>query len=134
MICLEEMESKPFINGNVPAYQNGSSRHSKESSSLWSNFDNFFDNFFRGHRFVALLIKNFIRMWRNIGFLAFQFLIPVIQVDVEKRERKIETSIDTNARNCSAFNYLNWNKFIAINYEYLVTLVVVKYAAAWLNI
>ena len=31
-------------------------------------------------RLSALLIKNFIRLWRNIGFLFFQLLIPGIQI------------------------------------------------------
>ena len=31
-------------------------------------------------RLRALLVKNFIRMWRNLGFLVFQFLIPTVQV------------------------------------------------------
>ena len=41
------------------------------------------------------------------------------------------------ARNGSAPNWLNWNKFIVLKYEYLVilvTLVVVKNAAAWLKL
>ena len=33
-----------------------------------------------GHRLRALLVKNFIRMWRNLGFLTFQFIIPTVQV------------------------------------------------------
>ena len=32
------------------------------------------------YRLGALLVKNFIRMWRNLGFLTFQFIIPTIQV------------------------------------------------------
>ena len=32
------------------------------------------------HRLRALLVKNFIRMWRNLGFLTFQFIIPTVQV------------------------------------------------------
>ena len=36
----------------------------------------------RGHRLRALLVKNFIRMWRNIGFLIFQFIIPTVQVSL----------------------------------------------------
>ena len=36
------------------------------------------------------------------------------------------TNIDTNVRNSPAPNMINWKKFIAIKYEYLVTLVVVK--------
>ena len=39
---------------------------------------------------------------------------------------KEKTSMDTNARNGSAPNSLNWNKLRAIKYEYLVTLVVAK--------
>ena len=31
-------------------------------------------------RVRALLVKNFVRMWRNLGFLVFQFLIPTVQV------------------------------------------------------
>nr|AHK05671.1 ATP-binding cassette transporter sub-family H 88708 [Tigriopus japonicus] len=36
--------------------------------------------FLTPHRMRALLAKNFIRMWRNIGFLIFQFIIPTVQV------------------------------------------------------
>ena len=32
------------------------------------------------HRLSALLLKNFTRMWRNLGFLFFQFIIPTFQV------------------------------------------------------
>uniref|UniRef100_A0A0K2U568 ATP-binding cassette sub-family G member 20 n=1 Tax=Lepeophtheirus salmonis TaxID=72036 RepID=A0A0K2U568_LEPSM len=32
------------------------------------------------HRLKALVLKNFVRMWRNITFLLFQFIIPTIQV------------------------------------------------------
>ena len=32
------------------------------------------------HRLRALLVKNLVRMWRNLGFLIFQFLIPTVQV------------------------------------------------------
>ncbi len=32
------------------------------------------------HRLRSLLVKNFIRMWRNLGFLIFQFIIPTVQV------------------------------------------------------
>ena len=45
-----------------------------------------------------------------------------------------QTSIDTNARTGSAHNFQNWNTFIAIKYEYLVTLVVVKKAGVVQNI
>ena len=48
--------------------------------------------------------------------------------------KKTYTSIDTNARNGSAPNLLNLSNFIAIKYEYLVTLVVVKNAKAIQNI
>ncbi len=37
-------------------------------------------SFLTGHRLTALLAKNFIRMWRNIGFLLFQFILPTVQV------------------------------------------------------
>ena len=43
-------------------------------------------------------------------------------------------SIDTNARNGSAPNLLNWNKFIAKNYEYLVAPVVIKKATVVQNL
>ena len=33
-------------------------------------------------RLKALLVKNFIRMWRNLGFLVFQFIIPTVQVSL----------------------------------------------------
>ena len=38
------------------------------------------------------------------------------------------TSIDTNARKGNAPNWMNWNTFINIKYDYLVTLVVFKNA------
>ena len=44
------------------------------------------------------------------------------------------TSIDMNARNGSETNLLNWNKFIVVKYEYLVTLVVIKNTAFVKNI
>ena len=37
-------------------------------------------SFLSSHRLRALLVKNFIRMWRNLGFLIFQFVIPTVQV------------------------------------------------------
>ena len=46
---------------------------------------------------------------------------------------ELKTSIDDNARNASALHLMNWNKFIALKYEYLVTLVVVKNAAVVQN-
>ena len=51
-----------------------------------------------------------------------------------KNGKKAKTSMDINARNGSAPNSLNWNKFIAMNYEYLVTLVVLKNAVVTQNI
>ena len=39
----------------------------------------------------------------------------------------------TNARKGRKPNKLNLNQFLAIKYEYLVTLVVIENAAAWLN-
>ena len=44
------------------------------------------------------------------------------------------TSIDTNARNGSTPNLLNWNKFIAIKYKYLVKLVAFKNTSVIQNI
>ncbi|CAL4139268.1 unnamed protein product, partial [Meganyctiphanes norvegica] len=38
-----------------------------------------YENFFSWGRFVALLIKNMIRMKRNLGFLLFSFLMPPMQ-------------------------------------------------------
>ena len=46
------------------------------------------------------------------------------------KDRLLQTSIDTNARNGNATNLLNWNKIIAVKYEYLVTLVVIESIAA----
>ena len=37
-------------------------------------------NLLQWSRLKALLVKNFIRMWRNLGFLVFQFIIPTVQV------------------------------------------------------
>lgn len=42
----------------------------KKTDNTWLSF----------HRLSALLMKNFIRMWRNLGFLTFQFIIPAVQV------------------------------------------------------
>ena len=36
--------------------------------------------FIKWHRLSALLVKGFIRMWRNLAFLLFQFFIPTLQV------------------------------------------------------
>ncbi|XP_063608596.1 ABC transporter G family member 20-like [Penaeus indicus] len=38
-----------------------------------------YERVFSLYRFSALLIKNFIRLWRNIGFLLFSFLMPPLQ-------------------------------------------------------
>ncbi|XP_068207094.1 ABC transporter G family member 20-like [Palaemon carinicauda] len=38
-----------------------------------------YERIFSMARFRALLIKNFIRLWRNIGFLIFSFLMPPLQ-------------------------------------------------------
>ena len=39
-------------------------------------------NLLQWTRLKALLVKNFIRMWRNLGFLVFQFIIPTVQVSL----------------------------------------------------
>ena len=39
-------------------------------------------NLLQWSRLKALLVKNFIRMWRNLGFLVFQFIIPTVQVSL----------------------------------------------------
>ena len=39
---------------------------------------------FKSYRLKALLVKNFIRMWRNLGFLVFQFIIPTVQVKEDR--------------------------------------------------
>ncbi|KAK8406150.1 hypothetical protein O3P69_007102 [Scylla paramamosain] len=38
-----------------------------------------YERVFSMDRFTALLIKNFIRLWRNKGFLLFSFLMPPLQ-------------------------------------------------------
>ncbi|XP_042216216.1 ABC transporter G family member 20-like [Homarus americanus] len=38
-----------------------------------------YERIFSPYRFGALLMKNFIRLWRNIGFLLFSFLMPPVQ-------------------------------------------------------
>lgn len=38
-----------------------------------------YERMFSLYRFSALLVKNFIRLWRNIGFLLFSFLMPPLQ-------------------------------------------------------
>ncbi len=47
-----------------------------------SNKPHYDNGFLSFHRLTALLAKNFIRMWRNIGFLIFQFIIPTVQVSL----------------------------------------------------
>ena len=49
-------------------------------------------------RLRALLVKNFIRMWRNLGFLVFQFLIPTVQVS--HLNRKPYTNFASDAIIC----------------------------------
>jgi hypothetical protein len=39
-------------------------------------------NILKWHRLKAILVKSFIRMWRNLGFLVFQFIIPTVQVSL----------------------------------------------------
>ena len=39
-------------------------------------------NLLKWHRLKAILVKSFIRMWRNLGFLVFQFIIPTVQVSL----------------------------------------------------
>eukprot|EP00090_Calanus_glacialis_P013108 TRINITY_DN21732_c0_g1_i1.p1 TRINITY_DN21732_c0_g1~~TRINITY_DN21732_c0_g1_i1.p1 ORF type:complete len:794 (-),score=171.87 TRINITY_DN21732_c0_g1_i1:630-3011(-) len=39
-------------------------------------------NVLKWHRLKAILVKSFIRMWRNLGFLVFQFIIPTVQVSL----------------------------------------------------
>jgi len=88
MIHLEEIKVRDTTSTSL---KNGNAHNNKtpeveirEESGKNESCDSsgFCDNFFRCHRFVALLIKNFIRIWRNIGFLLFQFLIPIIQVSI----------------------------------------------------
>ena len=45
-----------------------------------STYSNYCYDLLKWTRFKALLVKNFIRMWRNLGFLVFQFIIPTVQV------------------------------------------------------
>jgi len=65
---------------------NGGQKHlnatpeAKTSHHHHSSFKSNFCSFLSPHRLSALLAKNFIRMWRNIGFLIFQFIIPTVQV------------------------------------------------------
>ena len=56
--------------------------------------------------------------------------IPAIDNHLNEKQ----TSIEANAWNGSAPNLLNWNKFTAIKYEYLTTLVVVKNSVVIQNI
>ena len=77
---------KPISNGQHPngtTLASGSTEKpqqplaASESSSTKSSF---VCDWLVGHRLRALLVKNFIRMWRNLGFLTFQFIIPTVQV------------------------------------------------------
>uniref|UniRef100_T1J8M6 Uncharacterized protein n=1 Tax=Strigamia maritima TaxID=126957 RepID=T1J8M6_STRMM len=36
--------------------------------------------YFSTNKAMAMIIKNFIRMWRNVGTMVFQFIIPSIQI------------------------------------------------------
>lgn len=65
--------SHPKVSIVSPKKTNSVISSSKDSSGR-------FCSFLTPHRMSALLFKNFIRMWRNIGFLIFQFIIPTVQV------------------------------------------------------
>jgi hypothetical protein len=86
-IQLEEIKIKDPSHQNGVAHNSDVNKYFDSSKNRRKSSDSNFDGFFCGHRFLALLIKNFIRMWRNIGFLAFQFLIPVIQVRLIKQRK-----------------------------------------------
>eukprot|EP00096_Caligus_rogercresseyi_P014658 TRINITY_DN7173_c0_g1_i1.p1 TRINITY_DN7173_c0_g1~~TRINITY_DN7173_c0_g1_i1.p1 ORF type:complete len:745 (+),score=193.02 TRINITY_DN7173_c0_g1_i1:231-2465(+) len=69
LISLKEMKRQ----SEKPIFSNSSSELKRQ---------NCFDSCFAFHRLLSLVIKNFIRMWRNIGFLIFQFILPTIQVSL----------------------------------------------------
>lgn len=56
-------------------------RDSSENNILMSPWvrTSKYERFFSKDRFASLLLKNFIRLWRNIGFLLFSFLMPPVQ-------------------------------------------------------
>lgn len=56
-------------------------RDSSENNILMSPWvrTSKYERVFSMDRFTALLIKNFIRLWRNKGFLLFSFLMPPLQ-------------------------------------------------------
>ena len=63
----EEEEAVPLedLQVKVKAISGGNSSSKRHSNKGVCSF-------LTGHRLTALLAKNFIRMWRNIGFLIFQ--------------------------------------------------------------
>ncbi|XP_066951029.1 ABC transporter G family member 20-like isoform X1 [Macrobrachium rosenbergii] len=54
------------------------SEHTDVCMSPWIATSKY-ERLFSLGRFKALLIKNFIRLWRNLGFLIFSFLMPPLQ-------------------------------------------------------
>ena len=120
MIHLEEIK----VRETSTSLQNGNAHNNKtpetdiqDESGKDDSCDSsgFLDNFFRCHRFMALLIKNFIRIWRNIGFLLFQFLIPIIQVRKTKSQIHQPITMWTKIKKLGRFdNKTNYFQFLKI--------------------
>ena len=75
-------KSLPFSHEQTQRDNERNGRLSASPSPKKSNHGHFLNctSFLSSHRLRALLVKNFIRMWRNLGFLIFQFVIPTVQV------------------------------------------------------
>ena len=75
-LCLSDDDSAMQIQAEEPLPPKNFSQPQETTQDR----NNCFQDFLSFHRLRALLVKNFIRMWRNLGFLTFQFIIPTIQV------------------------------------------------------
>ena len=72
---LGEINPDDDVSGNEP-------RETTVREAFSENQVGWCDNLLRWHRLKAILVKSFTRMWRNLGFLVFQFIIPTVQVSL----------------------------------------------------
>ena len=83
--CDNKVESDPresiIMSDSVRVEPNVSETENK----FQSTYSDYCYDLLKWTRLKALLVKNFIRMWRNLGFLVFQFIIPTVQVSLNYR-------------------------------------------------
>ncbi|XP_031632898.1 ABC transporter G family member 20 isoform X2 [Contarinia nasturtii] len=75
-IIAHSNNSNNQLNGGAPVYRNGGIDYDDLSTADMSECCNLTS---RG-KIRALLQKNFLRMWRNVGVMLFIFALPVMQV------------------------------------------------------